>query len=154
MQLLNSKRSIFLDFYCRTLSNNMLILFFVFKTHMLFSNSYITRSEKYFKDPLKFMPSRWEEGAEEKVHLYTSLPFGTGIRVCLGQRIAMQEIYLTLIKLVQNFEIHYLGEKPGFKIALIASPDIELKVSFRRRWNLLMFILFIFHCGFIWFLSL
>ncbi len=99
---------------------------------MLFSNAVITRSEKYFKDPLKFDPDRWNE--KIKHHLFASLPFGNGIRMCLGQRIAIQEIYLTIIKLIQNFEVTNLCvNEPSFKIALIASPDISLNIAFTKR---------------------
>ena len=63
---------------------------------MLFSNAVITRSDAYFKDPLRFDPDRWD--SEEKLNFHASLPFGTGIRMCLGNRIAQQEIYLTIIK--------------------------------------------------------
>ena len=102
---------------------------------MIFSNAVVTRSEKYFKDPLVFDPDRWldESLSEVKHHPYASLPFGHGARMCLGQHIAYQEIYLTIIKLLQNFEIIYLGNKPGFKIALIASPDTQLKLAFTKR---------------------
>ena len=101
---------------------------------MLFSNGVITRSEKYFNEPLVFDPERWNESSGVRHHLFASLPFGNGIRMCLGQRIAMQEIYLTIIKLVQNFEMTNLCDKvPGFKIALIASPDISLNIAFTKR---------------------
>ncbi len=63
---------------------------------MLFANSSITLSEKYFKNALKFDPMRWD--AEHTIHPYANLPFGIGIRMCLGRRIAEQEIYLTIIK--------------------------------------------------------
>jgi len=105
---------------------------YVLKTHIIFSNAVITRSEKYFKNPSDFNPRRWEDSSE-KIHPFASLPFGHGIRTCLGQRIANQEIYVTLIKILQNFEVKYLGEKVGFKIALIASPDVPLKISFIKR---------------------
>ncbi len=101
---------------------------------MLFSNAVMTRSEKYFKEPLVFDPDRWNEDSRDKHHLFASLPFGNGIRMCLGQRIALQEIYLTIIKLIQNFEVTNLCDQvPGFKIALIASPDISLNIAFAKR---------------------
>ena len=45
---------------------------------------------------------RWE--SEEEINLYSSLPFGMGIRMCIGRRIAEQEIYLTIIKVYIQLE--------------------------------------------------
>ena len=70
------------------------------KTQIFFSNSHITRNEKYFKNPLNFDPNRWErdELNIEPINPYSSLPFGTGPRACLGRRLSEQEIYVTIIK--------------------------------------------------------
>lgn len=100
-------------------------------TIMLFANSYLTRSERFFKNPLKFDPSRWEA---PNLHPYAALPFGHGVRMCIGRRVAEQELYLTLIKLVQAFKIEYAGQQvPGLKTGLIASPDQPLDLKFIRR---------------------
>lgn len=102
---------------------------------MLFCNSYITRSERFFRNALKFDPSRWESGKEQiGQHPYSALPFGFGPRACIGRRIAEQEIYLTLIKLIQNFKIYYDDETaPGLVTGLIASPDRPLNLRFLKR---------------------
>ena len=61
---------------------------------------YTTTSERFFKDPLKFDPSRWQrdESGEEPIDPYSSLPFGFGTRMCIGRRTAEQELYLTVAK--------------------------------------------------------
>lgn len=109
-------------------------------TIMLFANSHVTRSERFFKNALKFDPSRWEATTSAVAagcpahHPYAALPFGHGVRMCVGRRVAEQELYLTLIKLVQAFQIKFVGENaPGLKTSLIASPDQPLDLKFTRR---------------------
>lgn len=97
---------------------------------MLFANSSITSNEKYFKNAKTFDPSRWESSTS---HPYAALPFGHGVRMCIGRRVAEQELYLTLIKLVQAFKIEYIGKEPGLKTGLIAAPDQPLNLTFIRR---------------------
>ncbi len=69
---------------------------------MLLSTTYITKSERFFKNPLKFDPHRWNrsEQGSELIDPYANLPFGFGARMCIGRRIAEQEIYLTIIKVI------------------------------------------------------
>ena len=55
--------------------------------------------EKYFKRPNEFIPERWNRDRPlGDIHPYASLPFSTGTRMCIGKRIAEQEIYSFLIR--------------------------------------------------------
>ncbi len=65
---------------------------------------YMTRAERYFKEQSKFEPKRWIKGEKESanVHPYSHLPFGFGARMCIGRRIAEQEIYTTIAKVSLN----------------------------------------------------
>nr|QUF59382.1 cytochrome p450 CYP3047B1 [Brachionus angularis] len=101
-------------------------------TVLVFCNSTITQNDKYFKNASKFDPERWIRDADS-IHPYATLSFGFGARMCPGRRVAEQEIYLTIIKLIQNFRIEYLEEKPGLKIGLVASPNKNLNVNLYRR---------------------
>ena len=60
----------------------------------------MVHSERYFKNPLKFDPERWERQRQglEEIDPFTILSFGFGARMCIGRRAAEQEMYLTLIK--------------------------------------------------------
>jgi cytochrome P450 len=58
-------------------------------------NAYTTLSDRFFKEPLKFNPDRWET---DEIHPYAALTFGFGTRMCIGRRIAEQEIFMTIIK--------------------------------------------------------
>ncbi|EFN82419.1 probable cytochrome P450 6g2 [Harpegnathos saltator] len=57
---------------------------------------------KYFDDPYKFIPLR--EKTENK-KFYESLAFGIGPRSCIGQRLAILIMKITLITLISNYSL-------------------------------------------------
>merc|ERR1712110_605247 len=104
-------------------------------TMVNFGVAYITKSERFFKNPSKFDPDRFrpENQGSEKIDPYSLLHFGFGSRMCIGRRLAEQEIYLTLIKLIQNFKIEYVGKTPEVKTGLLLTPSepLDLKLTLR-----------------------
>ncbi|XP_068185618.1 cytochrome P450 [Antennarius striatus] len=67
----------------------------------------VSHDETIFPDPQAFQPERWLRGAEEKFkkHPFGSVPFGFGIRACLGRRVAELEMYLLLSRLIKRYEV-------------------------------------------------
>eukprot|EP00076_Gallus_gallus_P010147 XP_004942948.1 cytochrome P450 27C1 [Gallus gallus] len=63
-------------------------------------------SEENFPMANEFRPERWlRKDNLDRVDNFGSIPFGYGIRSCIGKRVAELEIHLALIQLLQNFEI-------------------------------------------------
>ncbi|KAM4697650.1 cytochrome P450 27C1 [Rhinophrynus dorsalis] len=98
-----------------------------------YSTSY---DEKYFPNADDFRPERWlRSGHLDRVENFGSIPFGYGIRSCIGRRIAELEIHLALIQLLQKFEI-----KPSPKTKTVVAkthgllcPAGKINVSFVDR---------------------
>jgi len=74
-------------------------------------------------NPDDFIPERWEdEGSPDAERLAQAyLPFSTGMRNCVGQNLAIQELRLVLATLVQRYDVslessvqseHFLTLKP------------------------------------------
>ncbi|EIE26674.1 cytochrome P450 [Coccomyxa subellipsoidea C-169] len=63
------------------------------------------RNPKYWKDPERFLPERFIEGAaEHEEGVYKKwFPFGDGIRACIGARFALMEAKVTLVRMYQRF---------------------------------------------------
>ncbi|XP_003741296.1 probable cytochrome P450 49a1 [Galendromus occidentalis] len=102
------------------------------KGTVVFADFYITgRNPKYFEEPEKFKPERWLKKGEG--HAYGSLPFSFGPRMCLGRRVAELELWVLMIKLMQNFRLEYRGGEMDFRGKLVNTPDQDLKIAFNRR---------------------
>ncbi|RXN33522.1 cytochrome P450 27C1-like protein [Labeo rohita] len=62
--------------------------------------------EENFLRPGEFRPDRWiRKDASDRVDNFGSIPFGYGIRSCIGRRIAELEMHLALTQLLQKFHI-------------------------------------------------
>ncbi|XP_061618607.1 cytochrome P450 27C1 [Phyllopteryx taeniolatus] len=62
--------------------------------------------EENFSDALDFRPDRWiRKDSSDRVDNFGSIPFGYGIRSCIGRRIAELEMHLVLTRLIQRFHI-------------------------------------------------
>ncbi|KAK4880506.1 hypothetical protein RN001_008652 [Aquatica leii] len=101
-----------------------------------FPISALHQDPKYFEDPKKFDPERFNETNKEKRHPFSFIPFGGGPRTCIGNRYAMFVCKLLLMKIVYNFEIlpcekTQIPLKPTGVISLL--PDEGVWVTFKRR---------------------
>ncbi|TRY59297.1 hypothetical protein DNTS_016372 [Danionella cerebrum] len=67
----------------------------------------VSYDEKIFPDPFTFLPQRWIREKQKQIaqHPFGSVPFGFGIRACLGRRVAELEMYLLLSQLIKRFEV-------------------------------------------------
>ncbi|XP_009441505.2 cytochrome P450 27C1 [Pan troglodytes] len=62
--------------------------------------------DENFPRAKEFRPERWlRKGDLDRVDNFGSIPFGHGVRSCIGRRIAELEIHLVVIQLLQHFEI-------------------------------------------------
>ncbi|KAJ3363766.1 hypothetical protein GGF31_000700 [Allomyces arbusculus] len=71
-------------------------------TEMMLGMEAIAHNGRYFTDPDKFDPDRWDRGG---IHPSAHLPFGFGPRMCVGRRIAETEMAMFLANLLRRFEI-------------------------------------------------
>lgn len=60
-------------------------------------NMIACRLDKYFADPLKFLPERWIE-QKKSFNPYLVLPFGHGMRSCIARRLAEQNMLVFLLR--------------------------------------------------------
>lgn len=58
----------------------------------------MAHDEQHFSRAEEFIPERWLRSEPKDVNPFSMLPFGFGSRMCVGRRIAEQELYLALIR--------------------------------------------------------
>lgn len=75
------------------------------------------KNPKYFPDPEKFDPSRFEGSGPQP---YTFVPFGGGPRMCPGKEYARLEVLVFMHNIVRRFQLEKLI--PNEKIVFHASP--------------------------------
>uniref|UniRef100_A0A182VQV2 Cytochrome P450 n=1 Tax=Anopheles minimus TaxID=112268 RepID=A0A182VQV2_9DIPT len=95
----------------------------------------IHRNPEIYPNPNQFDPSRFSEDAESKRGPFDYLPFSIGARNCIGQRYALMEMKVSLIKLIANYRI-LPGESLGklrIKTDLVLRPDIGIPVKIELR---------------------
>jgi cytochrome P450 len=90
---------------------------------------------RWFPDPLRFDPERFEGEAAKQIPRGAYFPFGAGPRVCIGNSFAAMEMTLVLAMLLQRFRFK-LGpgqQKPEIHLQVIVRPAGGLKLVLEKR---------------------
>ncbi|XP_072301407.1 sterol 26-hydroxylase, mitochondrial isoform X3 [Eucyclogobius newberryi] len=105
------------------------------KTPFTFHHYAISHDPRTFPAPFEFRPERWVRDGRTLPHPFGSIPFGFGVRGCVGRRIAELEMNMALFQLVRLFEIRpepSVGEVKSLNRTVLV-PDRKLQLHFRQR---------------------
>uniref|UniRef100_H3C3M6 Cytochrome P450 family 27 subfamily A member 2 n=1 Tax=Tetraodon nigroviridis TaxID=99883 RepID=H3C3M6_TETNG len=95
----------------------------------------ISHDASQFVHVEKFLPERWLRGGASQSrcyqhHPYSSIPFGVGVRACLGRRVAL-EMHFALTRLMQAYEVRLKDEtevvEAKTRTLLVPSKPINLR---------------------------
>jgi cytochrome P450/pimeloyl-ACP methyl ester carboxylesterase len=90
---------------------------------LVLMSPYVTqRDRRYYADPERFDPSRWDPATGSRPPRFSYFPFGGGPRGCIGQAYALQEASLIIATLAQRWRLRLA---PGYKLVL--RPLINLR---------------------------
>ncbi|XP_053327071.1 sterol 26-hydroxylase, mitochondrial-like [Spea bombifrons] len=96
----------------------------------------ISREETNFPEPNKFVPQRWFREERVKNNPFSSIPFGYGVRACVGRRIAELEMHMALSRMMKKYEVKpdpRGGEiKAMSRIVLVPQKPINLQFLERK----------------------
>ncbi|XP_028412632.1 probable cytochrome P450 49a1 [Dendronephthya gigantea] len=109
--------------------------------NILFQNHLGSIDERYFgEDAKQFVPERWLRDLDtENVKSFDplgSLPFGHGVRMCLGRRVAEAYIYTLLSKIFIKYRVSLSSKQSDVNPILnggLMRPDREILFKFLLR---------------------
>jgi cytochrome P450 len=94
----------------------------------------VHRDSRFWPEPERFRPSRWDEEQTKQLPRCAYFPFGDGPRVCIGNNFAMMEAVLLLTAIARRFRLELV---PGQTLRLVPSvtmrPRDGIRVFVRNR---------------------
>jgi cytochrome P450 len=88
------------------------------------------RDPRWFPEPERFIPERWNEEAAAKLPRFAYFPFGGGPRVCIGAGFAMMEATLLLATIAQRFRFRLAANQ---RVTPMASITLRPRNGIRAR---------------------
>ena len=84
-----------------------------------FAQWVVHRDPRWFDDPEKFLPERWESDLAKRLPRFAYFPFGGGPRQCIGNTFALMEATLILATIAQKFRFQLVEGHPVKPLASI-----------------------------------
>ena len=90
---------------------------------------HLHRDSRYFDRPLEFLPERWSKENKKNIKRFSYLPFGAGIRSCMGEYFARMQVASALLQLCKEYDFSIVNNQK-----IKESPSLTLKPS--KRFNI------------------
>jgi len=87
------------------------------------------RHPRYWKDPEAFRPERFDAAHEAERPRFAYMPFAAGPRHCIGETLALYEMYMHLYKVARRYRLTYVPDRPL---------ELEAQINLRTRHPLMM----------------
>ena len=81
-------------------------------THVFVSPYLLHHDPRFFQEPTRFKPDRWEAEASRFQQPFTFIPFGAGPRNCIGESFAWMEGILILATIAQRWRFRLVKNHP------------------------------------------
>ena len=72
----------------------------------------VHRDSRWYVEPERFLPERWEGEAAKRLPKFAYFPFGGGPRQCIGNTFAMMETVLVLATIAQQYDFTVVPDHP------------------------------------------
>ena len=87
------------------------------------------RHPRYWKEPEAFRPERFDAQHEAERPRFAYMPFAAGPRHCIGETLALYEMYMHLYKVARRYRLRYVPDRPL---------ELEAQINLRTKHPLMM----------------
>ena len=87
------------------------------------------RHPRYWKDPESFRPERFDKEHETERPRFAYMPFAAGPRHCIGETLALYEMYMHLYKVARRYRLRFVPER---------ELELEARINLRTKHPLMM----------------
>lgn len=103
-------------------------------TVVMMSQYVMHRDARFFEEPERFKPERWEGDFQERLPRGAYFPFSAGDRHCIGEGFAWQEALLILATLVERWKFELVpGQHIRPRPSVTLRPDGPIRMIVRPR---------------------
>ncbi len=92
-----------------------------------FSPYLLHRHPRYWKEPDAFRPERFDAAHESERPRFAYMPFAAGPRHCIGETLALYEMYMHLYKVARRYRLTYVPDRPL---------ELEAQINLRTKYPL------------------
>ena len=82
-------------------------------TDVLLCPYLLHRHPRYWKEPDAFRPERFDAAHEAERPRFAYMPFAAGPRHCIGETLALYEMYMHLYKVARRYRLTYVARSPA-----------------------------------------
>lgn len=95
---------------------------------------YLHWNPKYYPEPEKFIPERFSSDSSKRPS-FSFIPFGGGLRQCIGQTLAMRLIKIVVAEIVHNFQIQSCSSLDRIEKTFLGTlkPSESIKITLKKR---------------------
>jgi cytochrome P450 len=94
----------------------------------------VHRDPRWYTDPERFNPDRWEGDFAKTIPPFAYIPFGGGPRRCIGNAFAMMEGVLLVASIAQRFKLRLVDGHPVEPFPSITlRPKYGMKMTIQAR---------------------
>jgi cytochrome P450 len=98
-------------------------------TDVLLCPYLLHRHPRYWKDPDAFRPERFDAAHESERPRFAYMPFAAGPRHCIGETLALYEMYMHLYKVARRYRLRYVPDR---------ELELEAQINLRTKYPLMM----------------
>lgn len=102
-------------------------------TRVMYSIYLTQRDPKYWPEPDRFIPERFDRSSGAKAAPFSYIPFGGGPRTCIGAAFAQVEAKIVLARLLSNFDLTLVNPnvRPYMGATLEPRPGVMMRIQRR-----------------------